>query len=207
VDVRGGDYRLRGQPWRFAQRADGSALRCGSCLLRGDGDAAGPHRRLLRRPRLYYSEGFGHVAAHLATLDISSFNAKAPPPKTPAFWTIVEINRTPEDTELADRIDALGNPDVLTVQLLIDYNRDSPLSNVLKERKNRRAIPHWLERQGYVSVRNPNAADGVWKIEGVRYVIYAKATLSPAEQFRRVNEYVRNPPMYAGPDDDEDEGS
>ena len=51
-DVRGGEYPLRAQSWRFAQRADGLALRCGSCLLRGDGDAAGPHRRLLRRPRL-----------------------------------------------------------------------------------------------------------------------------------------------------------
>src|SRR5262252_3755139 len=47
VDVRSGEYRLRAQSWCFAQRADGSALRCGSCLLRGDGDAAGPHRRLL----------------------------------------------------------------------------------------------------------------------------------------------------------------
>src|SRR6516225_10422836 len=51
-DVRGGEYPLRAQSWRFTQRADGLALRCGSCLLRGDGDAAGPHRRLLWRPRL-----------------------------------------------------------------------------------------------------------------------------------------------------------
>jgi hypothetical protein len=139
--------------------------------------------------------GFSHVAAYLATLDITNFNAKAPPKKTPAFWTIVEINRSPEDTELADRIDALGNPDVMTVQQLIEHRPDSPLSNVLRERKYRRAIPHWLERQGYVSVRNPNAADGVWKINGVRYVIYAKAALSPAEQLGRVSEYVNNPPL------------
>ena len=36
----------------LARRAAGAALRRGRRLLRGDVDAAGPHRRLLRRPRL-----------------------------------------------------------------------------------------------------------------------------------------------------------
>jgi hypothetical protein len=49
------------------------------------------------------------VAAYLASLDISGFNPKAPPPKTPAFWAIV-ANRAPEDAELADVLDGLGNP-------------------------------------------------------------------------------------------------
>ena len=43
IDARGG-----AQSQGFAQRADGFAVHCGSCLLRGNGDAAGPHRRLLR---------------------------------------------------------------------------------------------------------------------------------------------------------------
>jgi hypothetical protein len=34
----------------------------------------------------YEREGYGHVAAYLAGLDLSGFNPKAPPPKTPAFW-------------------------------------------------------------------------------------------------------------------------
>jgi hypothetical protein len=46
-----------------------------------------------------------------------------------------------------------------------------------------RAIPHRLERCGYVPVRNPDAQDGVWKINGVRQMIYAKATLTPQQQF------------------------
>jgi hypothetical protein len=32
------------------------------------------------------------VAAYLATLDISTFDPKAPPPKTDAFWAIVDAN-------------------------------------------------------------------------------------------------------------------
>jgi hypothetical protein len=143
----------------------------------------------------YHSEGFSHVAAHLATLDIAGFNAKAPPPKTPAFWTIVEINRSPEDTELADRIEAMGNPAVLTVRWLIDHDCDSPLSSVLSDRRNSRAIPHRLERCDYVSVRNPNAKDGFWKINGARQVVYAKRDLTPADQLAAILVFVRTPPF------------
>ena len=50
----------------------------------------------------YEAGGFGHVAAYLRTLDIADFNPKAPPPKTEAFWEIVNANRAPEDAELAD---------------------------------------------------------------------------------------------------------
>jgi hypothetical protein len=46
------------------------------------------------------------------------------------------------------------------------------------DRKNRRIIPHRLEKCGYVHVRNDGAKDGLWKINGARQVIYAKSTLS-----------------------------
>jgi hypothetical protein len=141
----------------------------------------------------YYNEGFNHVAAYLTGLDISTFNAKAPPPKTRAFWAVVDLNRSPEDAEVADRIDAMGNPDVITVKMLIGTNPSSDLSTWLTDRKYRRSIPHRLERCGYVVVHNPNAKDGVWKIEGVRHVIYAKATMTPSEQLHKVNEFVRSP--------------
>jgi hypothetical protein len=49
-------------------------------------------------------------------------------------------------------------------------------------RKNRRAIPHRLERCGYISVRNPEAKDGFWKRQGVRQIIYAKTSLSLEER-------------------------
>jgi hypothetical protein len=46
--------------------------------------------------RWYDAGGVGHVAAYLATLDLSGFDAKAPPPKTEAFWAIVDANHAPE---------------------------------------------------------------------------------------------------------------
>jgi hypothetical protein len=63
----------------------------------------------------YAKGGFQHVASYLATLDLSGFDAKAPPPKTNAFWDIVNACRSPEDAELADVIDRLGNPSATTL--------------------------------------------------------------------------------------------
>jgi hypothetical protein len=41
----------------------------------------------------YAKGGIEAVAAYLAKLDISAFDAEAPPPKTAAFWAIVDANR------------------------------------------------------------------------------------------------------------------
>ena len=60
----------------------------------------------------YANGGYGHVAAYLRELDISEFDPKAPPPKTPAFWEIVNSNRSPEDAELQDVLDLMAMPDI-----------------------------------------------------------------------------------------------
>jgi hypothetical protein len=111
-------------------------------------------------------------------LDISAFDAKAPPPKTPAFWEIADANRAPEDAELADAIDALGNPDALTLNQIKAAPGPVDFFNWIGDRKNRRAIPHRLEGCGYVPVRNASAKDGLWKINGARVAIYGKKELS-----------------------------
>ena len=127
----------------------------------------------------YHAEGFRHVAAYLAARDISRFDPKAPPPKTPAFWAIVDADRAPESAELADALEKLGNPDALTLDSIA---RAVPgfddFAKWLTDRRNSRRIPHRLEQAGYVAVRNPAAKDGLWKISGRRVVVYAKATLS-----------------------------
>jgi hypothetical protein len=63
----------------------------------------------------YENGGLSHVAAYLAEYDMSDFNPKAPPPTTQAFWDIVEANKAPEEGELADIFDKLGNPDATTL--------------------------------------------------------------------------------------------
>ena len=130
----------------------------------------------------YRTGGFGHVAAYLATFDLSEFDAKAPPPKTAAFWDIVAANNPPEDAELADLLEALGNPDAVALSQLIERAVGNEAADWLMDRRTRRAIPHRMERCGYVPVRNPDADDGLWKVEGKRQVIYAKAHLTLREQ-------------------------
>ena len=130
----------------------------------------------------YQSGGFGHVAAYLTEFDLAGFDAKAPPPKTTAFWDIVNANSAPEDAELADVLEALGNPDALTLGQLIDGAMGTEAADWLMDRRNRRAIPHRMERCGYAPVRNPDAADGRWKLQDKRQVVYAKASLSLRDQ-------------------------
>jgi hypothetical protein len=130
----------------------------------------------------YAAGGIGHVAAYLAALDLSTFDAKAPPPKTAAFWDIVSANRSPEDAELMDTIDQMGNPDALTIGR-IAANADNGLSEWLRDRRNSRTIPHRLEQCGYVQARNDAAKDGLWKLDGKRQGIYAKSALSVRERF------------------------
>ena len=126
-----------------------------------------------------------------AELDLSGFDAKAPPPKTPAFWDIVNASQAPEDAELADVLDALDSSNIVTLSQLIT-KASGGVAEWLMDRKNWRTLPHRLERCGYVAVRNPDRDDGLWIVEGARQVIYAKAQLSAADRLRAARELVNS---------------
>jgi Family of unknown function (DUF5906) len=125
----------------------------------------------------YAKGGERHVTAYLRELDISNFNPKAPPPKTSAFWDIVDASRAPEDAELADVFDRLKHPDAVTIER-IAIDAGAELGMWMRERKSRRQVPHRLEACGYVPVRNDYAKDGLWKIGDRRQAVYAKKALS-----------------------------
>jgi hypothetical protein len=130
----------------------------------------------------YEAGGYGHVAAYLRTLDISDFNPKAPPRKTEAFWEIVNASRAPEDAELADAIDHLDGPNVVTIDM-IAAAADTETALWIRDRKNRRIIPHRLETCGYEPVRNDDAkSDGLWKINDKRQSVYARRELSAKDR-------------------------
>jgi hypothetical protein len=137
----------------------------------------------------YADGGDRHVVAYLAEVDLAAFNPKAPPPKTPAFWDIVDASRAPEDAELADVIDELGNPHALTLATISIHATGTFLTWIL-DRKNRRAIPHRLEQCGYVPIRNAAAKDGLWKINAARQVVYARSSLSIRDRFAAANAIV-----------------
>ena len=133
--------------------------------------------------RWYEDGGYAHVAAYLAALDLSDFDPKAPPKKTPVFWAIVGASRSSEETDLADLLEIKGNPAAVTIAQLTEgtYEENSIVA-WLKERKNRRAIPHKMERAGYVMVNNPDAKEGRWKINGKWHTVYAREELIIADQ-------------------------
>jgi hypothetical protein len=131
--------------------------------------------------RWYDGGGTEAVAAYLRDFDLSTFDPKAPPRKTQAFWEIVDSSRAPEDAELADAIDALGLPNAVTLEQVAGQATGS-FGEWLRERKNSRKIPHRFESIRYVAVRNDGAKDGLWKVGGRRQVIYARAELPPGER-------------------------
>ena len=131
----------------------------------------------------YDRGGDSHVAAYLSSLDLSGFAAKAPPPKTAAFWDIVDTSRAPEDAELADVLDQLDNPDAVTLAR-VQTMAAADFELWIKDRKNRRQLPYRFEQCGYVPVRNEAAHDGLWKIGDRRQVVYGKAGLSERDRLK-----------------------
>jgi hypothetical protein len=150
-----------------------------------------------------------HVAAYLATRDLSKFDPFAPPPKTDAWHAIVSANQEPQDAELLDVLDQMGEnwifdavpsrPDAVTVaQIKLHPHCPLGLHDFFNDVKNRRAIPHRLERAGYVAVPNRNGpADRLWRVNGVRQVIYARAEMGQAEQQDAAASLIRWEAMLA----------
>lgn len=140
--------------------------------------------------------GYAHVCAYLEQLDLSDFDPKAPPPRTEAFYQVVSANQAEGDSELADAIDHLGDPRpaALTIDMLIGAAEALGLEGLkegITERKNRRALPHRLDRAGYLVVKNPDAADGQWKIRGRRQNVYARRELSERDRHAAVQRVIR----------------
>jgi hypothetical protein len=138
--------------------------------------------------RWYRNGGIANAAAYLHALDLSAFDPKAPPIKTPAFWDIVDSNRAPEDAELADALDQMKDAgketNAVTLHDVALATTDAAFADWLRDKKNRRVIPHRFEQVGYVPVRNPDADDGLWKLNNRRQVVYARVELSFAEQIK-----------------------
>ena len=122
------------------------------------------------------------VAHYLHNLDLSAFNPKAPPPQTERS----SRSSTPPDRP---RMPSSPTPSTLLGQdehgprssrsaKIVDAASQSEFIDYLKDRKNSRKIPHRFEACGYTPVRNPDAEDGLWGINGRRQVVYARSDLS-----------------------------
>lgn len=124
-----------------------------------------------------WENGYGHVTAYLRGLDISTFDAKAPPRKTPAFWAMVESGRGQEVDEIADCVREMGEPAVLTADQVVGYataHGKEAVKAWLGRPENRRHVPRRLEECGYEYYRNPESGDGRWQLGDVYVRCYAR---------------------------------
>jgi hypothetical protein len=156
----------------------------------------------------YADGGYGHVAAYLASLDLSGWNPKATPPKTQAWHEIVNAGRAPECSELADALDELAGggerPDAVTLDMLARA-ADSDFALWLRDRRNSRLVPYRLEDAGYVSVRNAGQTEGRWKVAGKNVAIYAKQGLAMDARIAAARAVQDDKPTYTKTDTDEGE--
>jgi hypothetical protein len=127
----------------------------------------------------YAAGGFAHVAALLYQRDLTDFDPKAEPPKTPAFRYMVTASRGAAYGELADVIDALGNPRALTIDELVV---NAPGLEWLRDVSKRAVTGHRITDCQYVAVDNPTAKDGLWKIDGRRQTIYVHLDVPPDQR-------------------------
>jgi Family of unknown function (DUF5906) len=140
----------------------------------------------------YADGGYEHVAAYLQTYDLSGFDPKAPPPKTKAFFDIITANCAPEESELADIIDELGNPDAITFDEIAGRaNGIGGFDDWLNDRRNRKAFSHRMEDCGYTPVRNDTTKQGLWQVNGGRRIIYGRSDMAYASQMKAVRAWIR----------------
>jgi hypothetical protein len=142
----------------------------------------------------YESGGIAHVVAYLRALDLTEFDPKAPPPKTDAFWAIVQAGQDPESGELHDVIERAGNPDVLTFDAIAEHANALSmydLASLFRDRKSARTAVHKLERAGYTSIRNPDTDTGLWRVGGQRKTVFARASLSVAGRISAARNLAR----------------
>jgi hypothetical protein len=101
---------------------------------------------------------------------VSKDDEDVPVPGSPIAFTLAAVLKKAEDltafAKMKDGVPIAGT-----------------FAHWLADRKNRRQIPHRFENCGFAPVRNDAAKDGLWKVDGARQVIYARADLEPRQRF------------------------
>jgi hypothetical protein len=135
--------------------------------------------------------GRAHVAAFLRQRDIISFDPKAPPPKTPAFWAILQAGQSPETIELSDVLEEMGWPDVVCSQAIA---AEAGIDTLLwfSDPRHAKKVRYRLSDCGYETVLNPSVQDGRWRFEGgSKRMIYVRRSISPSERVKIASHYAR----------------
>jgi hypothetical protein len=134
--------------------------------------------------------GEEHVVAYLQALDLSQWDAKAPPPKTRWWVSLVGVStHDTNDEELEDAITAMGEPAVFDKKQLMAA-AEPGLQAWIDDRKNARAFPARLYQRGYEKV--PGVADkGRWLLKGGQKAsLYGKVSMAPMDKVKACENWV-----------------
>jgi hypothetical protein len=136
----------------------------------------------------YEGGGYTHVAAYLDSVDLTGFDPKQPPERTPAFQMMVDAGRNPEESDLSDALDKMGHPPATCVSRLSAF-ASADFQQWLKESKNRKHIGNRFERAGYVAQRNEDdKTDGLWRVDEKRQTVYVRKELTESKRLAAVAE-------------------
>jgi len=125
----------------------------------------------------WFNEGGNrHIAAWLHERDISAFKPATGQRKTEAHRTVVAAGMG-SDAWLIDAIDELGATDLIRADWIVDIAETAGM----KPNEARAKLSMAIGRCGYSVYRNPNMADGRWKIGKKNVIVYIKNGGSPAD--------------------------
>ena len=114
----------------------------------------------LKKPPAYYDvlytwlekdQGYEKIYHYLNTYDISSFNPNAEPPKTKAFYDLVDETQTPTDIELDYLYQANSWPFTDSTCLVSPLHLKKAL-NKIKINASTNDITKWLKKNNYINL-------------------------------------------------------
>lgn len=103
---------------------------------------------------------------------------------------MVGAHRPAEADELANILDAMGNPSAVRKKLIQELACGDFLQ-WLTDRRNFRKFPHRMEDVGYVRVQNPDENRGRYLVDGAQQTVYARRELTLRERYQAADELVQ----------------
>jgi hypothetical protein len=101
----------------------------------------------------------------------------------------------PEESELADVLETFGGAAVtinMVIKRALDRGNYGDLVSFLQDRTKRRVIAARMDKAGYSPIRNPDAKDRQWTINGRRYAVYVPKGVAPVEAHKLVADMIKN---------------
>lgn len=121
--------------------------------------------------------GLENCAAYLLAINVQDFKPKGMPPRTPAFYAMMEGSRSDEQNDLVDLLKFMDDKPFSILQLSSTARMNGmPELGDWLVKKNPRGVNHALLENGCQKHENPDERRGRWLVLGKQTVLYRLAT-------------------------------